>query len=318
MTALLVVENLAVTLHGRAPVGPGGGLGQAEDAGGPRWVVGESGCGKSLTALALMGLLPHAMTRQASTMRLAGEDLLAAGPARWEALRGNRMAMIFQDATTALNPVLTIGEQLTELWDRHQPATAAIARARAVTLLEKVGVAGAASRLRQYPHQLSGGLRQRVGIAMALMCDPDLLIADEPTTALDVTIQAQTLQVLMQLCREFGTGMIFITHDLGVVSRIADRVAVMYAGQIVETAPTAALFARPKHPYTQGLLDALAIPGRQQPRQRLPTIPGTVPPPVWAVDSCRFANRCRYTEASCLSGPVALRGSDHAARCVRA
>ena len=317
MAPLLEVTGLTVTLHGAAPVRPVQDIDLTMQSGETLCLVGESGCGKSLTALALMGLLPPSMSRQASGLRLAGEDLLAASPGRLEALRGNRMAMIFQDATTALNPVLTVGEQLTEVWTRHRTGAKA-ARRRAVDLLERVGVPAAAARMRQYPHQLSGGLRQRVGIAMALMCDPALLIADEPTTALDVTIQAQTLHVLARLCREFGAGLILITHDLGVVARLADRVAVMYAGQVVETAGTAALFAQPRHPYTQGLLGALAIPGRQAPRQRLPTIPGTVPPPVWAVESCRFANRCSHTEASCLAGPVTLRGAEHAARCVLA
>ncbi len=316
MTApLLEVSGLSVTLHGSNPVRPVQHMDLTMHAGETMCLVGESGCGKSLTALALMGLLPPSMTRQATTLRLAGENLLQATPGRLQALRGDRMAMIFQDATTALNPVLTIGEQLTEVWHRHRPGIAA-ARPRAVALLERVGVPGAAARMRHYPHQLSGGLRQRVGIAMALMCDPALLIADEPTTALDVTIQAQTLRVLAQLCREFGAGLVLITHDLGVVARIADRVAVMYAGQIVETASTAALFARPRHPYTQGLLGALAVPGRQAPRQRLPTIPGTVPPPVWAIDACRFANRCSHSQPACLAGPVSLRGDGHQARCI--
>ena len=313
---LLEVKDLTVTLHGATAVRPVQGIDLQLQPGETLCLVGESGCGKSLTALALMGLLPPSMTRQATTMRLEGEDLLTASPARLEALRGDRIAMIFQDATTALNPVMTIGEQLTEVWDRHRPAGAA--RERAVALLERVGVPGAQARLRQFPHQLSGGLRQRVGIAMALMCDPALLIADEPTTALDVTIQAQTLHVLMRLCQQLGAAMILITHDLGLVSRIADRVAVMYAGQVVETAPATDLFARPQHPYTQGLLGALAIPGRQRARERLPTIPGTVPPPAWSIESCRFADRCSHAVAACLAGPIAMRGTDHATRCIRA
>ncbi len=318
---LLDVRDLAVTLHGcgRA-LRPVQGIDLHLALGETLCLVGESGCGKSLTALALMGLLPPTMSRQAATLQLAGEDLLAASPARWEALRGDRMAMIFQDANTALNPVLTIGEQLMEIWQAHRPGSAAAARQRAITSLDMVGVPAAAARLGQYPHQLSGGLRQRVGIAMALMCDPALLIADEPTTALDVTIQAQTLHVLARLCRQFNAGLIFITHDLGVVARIADRVAVMYAGQIVETAATAELFARPRHPYTQGLLRALPVPGRQRPRERMPTIPGTVPPPVAVVEACLFADRCSAAHAMCRAGPVAFRqhGADHATRCVLA
>ncbi len=313
---LLEVQGLSVTLSGARPVRPVQSIDLSLAAGETLCLVGESGCGKSLTALALMGLLPPGMTRQAATLRLAGEDLLAASPARQEALRGARIAMVFQDATTALNPVLTIGEQLTEVWDRHRARGGA--RRRAVALLDAVGVAGAEARLRQFPHQLSGGLRQRVGIAMALMCEPAVLIADEPTTALDVTIQAQTLHVLMRMGRELGAGMVLITHDLGLVSRVADRVAVMYAGQIVETATAAALFAAPRHPYTRGLLGALAVPGRLRPRERLPTIPGMVPPPVWSIESCRFAGRCGDVAEPCLAGPVALRGAGHAVRCVRA
>ena len=214
--------------------------------------------------------------------------------------------------------MLTVGEQLTEVWDRHRGGRGG--RARAVELLEKVGVPAATARLAQYPHQLSGGLRQRVGIAMALMCNPALLIADEPTTALDVTIQAQTLHVLARLCREFGAGLILITHDLGVVARTADRAAVMYGGQVVETASVAALFAAPAHPYTQGLLRSLAIPGRQRARQRMPTIPGTVPAPVRTIEQCLFAGRCPAVHATCVAGPIALRAAEEgrAVRCVLA
>ncbi len=317
--SLLEVRGLGVTLHRRgSTVRPVQGIDLHLAAGETLCLVGESGCGKSLTALALMGLLPPGMSRQASVMQLAGEDLLAASPARWQALRGDRVAMIFQDVTTALNPVLTIGEQLAEVWQAHRTGTAAAARQRAIALLDMVGVPAAAARLGQFPHQLSGGLRQRVGIAMALICDPALLIADEPTTALDVTIQAQTLHVLARLCRQFHAGLILITHDLGIVARIADRVAVMYAGQIVETAATAQLFSRPRHPYTQGLLRALPVPGRQRPRERMPTIPGTVPPPVATIDSCLFADRCSAAHAACRAAPVALReyGAAHLARCV--
>ncbi len=317
---LLEVAGLSVELPGPPAVRPVQSVDLVVHAGETLCVVGESGCGKSLTALALTGLLPAGMRRQATALRFAGEDLLGASPARLNDLLGDRMAMIFQDPMTALNPVLTIGEQLEEVWRRHRPASPKAGRERALLLLERVGVPAAAARLLQFPHQLSGGLRQRVMIAMALMCDPALLIADEPTTALDVTIQAQTLHVLATLRREFGAGMILVTHDLGVVARIADRVAVMYAGQIVETAPAAALFATPRHPYTRGLLGAIAVPGRQRPRERLSTIPGSVPAPTDAVRLCLFAARCPEVEAACTAAPVLPRdtGAGHLVRCVRA
>jgi peptide/nickel transport system ATP-binding protein len=321
---LLEVAGLSVELAGTPKVRPVQDVSFHLFPGETLCIVGESGCGKSLTALALMGLLPRGMTRHAGRLRLLGEDLLAASEPRLSELRGDRMAMIFQDPMTALNPVLTVGEQLSEVWQRHRSAKRSgrrkAGRDRALELLELVGVPEAEIRLRQYPHQLSGGLRQRIGIAMALMCDPALLIADEPTTALDVTIQAQTLRVLADLRRRFGAAMVFVTHDLGVVARIADRVAVMYAGQIVETAPVGALFARPLHPYTQGLLGALAVPGRQRPRERLPTIPGAVPPPTDRVSACLFAGRCPRMAAACVAAPVALRdvAPGHAVRCVLA
>jgi peptide/nickel transport system ATP-binding protein len=317
---LLEVAGLAVELPGPPPIRPVQEVDLYLDVGETLCIVGESGCGKSLTSLALMGLLPQSMRRHARLLRFLGEDLLAADAGRLSDLRGDRLAMIFQDPMTALNPVLTIGEQLDEVWQRHRPAERAAGPGRALALLDRVGVPAAAARLRQYPHQLSGGLRQRVMIAMALMCDPALLIADEPTTALDVTIQAQTLQVLARLQHEFGAGMILVTHDLGVVARIADRVAVMYAGQVVESARNADLFANPRHPYTQGLLRAIAVPGRQKPRERLPTIPGTVPPPTDEVRACLFAERCPQVRAECLAAPVMLReiAADHAVRCVLA
>src|SRR5690606_32519343 len=216
-------------------------------------LVGESGCGKSLSALAVMDLLPVRAQRTAERLAFRGADLLAASGKRMNAIRGDRIAMVFQEPMTALNPCWTIGNQLVEVLLRHKGGSRAAARDRAVSLLERVGIPAAASRLGQYPHQLSGGLRQRVMIAMALMCGPDLLIADEPTTALDVTIQAQILLLLRDLQREFEMGLLLITHDLGIVARIADHVAVMYAGQIVETGSASALFGRPLHPYTQGL-----------------------------------------------------------------
>ena len=280
-------------------------------------LVGESGCGKSMTALAIMDLLPRAATRRARRLAFAGEDLLRADSRRANALRGDRMAMIFQEPMTALNPAYTIGDQLMEGYRRHKGASLAQARDRAVFLLGKVGIASAGERLGQYPHQLSGGLRQRVMIAMALMCGPDLLIADEPTTALDVTVQAQILRLLADLQREFGIALVLITHDLGIVARIAHRVAVMYAGEIVETGPAAAIFADPRHPYTRGLIDCIPVPGRTRPGERLGVIPGVVPSLVGDVVGCPFRDRCGFAMPICAEPPPRREGPEnHAWRCV--
>ncbi len=262
-------------------------------------LVGESGCGKSMTSLAIMGLLPKAATRRARRLTFLGEDLAAASDRRVNALRGSRMAMIFQEPMTALNPAYTIGNQLMEPYLHHRRSSADEARSRAIDLLEKVGIASAAQRLGQYPHQLSGGLRQRVMIAMALMCGPELLIADEPSTALDVTIQAQILRLLAQLQRELGIAMVLITHDLGVVARIADRVAVMYAGEIVEHGMAGEIFATPHHPYTRGLLDCIPVPGRTPPGGRLGTIKGVVPSLVGDLQGCAFRDRCSHAQPAC-------------------
>jgi peptide/nickel transport system ATP-binding protein len=276
-------------------------------------IVGESGCGKSMTALALMDLAPPAATRRARRLALDGEDLTAASAAR---LRGDRMAMIFQEPMTALNPSYTIGDQLAGVHRRHRHSTRAAARRRAIELLEQVGISGAAARLGQYPHQLSGGLRQRVMIAMALMCGPALLIADEPTTALDVTIQAQILRLLIELQRDLGVAILLITHDLGVVARVAHRVAVMYAGEIVETAATPELFAAPRHPYTRGLIASIPVPGKTTPGGRLGAIPGTVPALIGEMRGCAFRNRCSFAASECAE-PIAPRSqAGHLWRCV--
>jgi peptide/nickel transport system ATP-binding protein len=214
-------------------------------------------------------------------------------------IRGNRMAMIFQDPMTSLNPAYSIGNQLEESLLRHRKVTRREARDRAVYLLEKVGITAAESRLGQYPHQLSGGLRQRVMIAMGLMCGPELIIADEPTTALDVTIQAQILLLLADLQKEFGMALILITHDLGVVARVADRVAVMYAGQIVEAGTAAEVFERPTHPYTRGLLDCIPIPGKTEPGAQLGSIPGIVPSLIGHQHGCSFRERCALAHEAC-------------------
>jgi len=280
-------------------------------------VVGESGCGKSLTSLALMGLLPAGARRTAARLTLAGEDLLTAPPRRLRALRGDRVAMIFQDPMTCLNPSLTIGDQLAETYVRHGHGSRHAARDRAVALLERVGIAGAANRLGQYPHQLSGGLRQRVVIAMALMCGPDLVLADEPTTALDATIQLGILQLLAELQREMRMALVLVTHDLGVVARIATRVAVMYAGEVVEEGPSAAVFGAPRHPYTRGLMDCIPRAARMAPGARLGTIPGLVPSLVGSISGCAFRTRCPHAMPVCAE-PVAMHGDEagHAWRCV--
>jgi peptide/nickel transport system ATP-binding protein len=279
-------------------------------------LVGESGCGKSMTSLAVMNLLPRRAVRRARRLSLLGEDLAGATPRRVNELRGDRMAMIFQEPMTALNPAYTIGEQLVEHYRHHRHATSADARARAIELLEKVGIASAAQRLGQYPHQLSGGLRQRVMIAMALMCGPELLIADEPSTALDVTIQAQILRLLAQLQRELGIAMVLITHDLGVVARIADRVAVMYAGQVVEEGAAADIFAAPRHPYTTGLMECIPVPGRTAPGGQLGTIPGVVPSLVGEMAGCAFRDRCPHAQPACARTVPVRRDGEHQWRCV--
>ena len=283
-------------------------------------IVGESGCGKSLTSLALMDLLPPKAVRSAATLELDGRDLRGLRERQMADLRGNRMSMIFQEPMTSLNPAYTIGDQLIEALRRHRGVSVAEARDRAVWLLEKVGITAARGRLGQYPHQLSGGLRQRVMIAMALMCGPDLIIADEPTTALDVTIQAQILHLLADLQREFQTGLILITHDLGVVARVADRVAVMYAGQIVESGTARQIFQAPTHPYTQGLLECIPIPGKTARGAHLGSIPGIVPSLIGEIQGCHFAERCRHARDLCRAGAIGLRDgaeAGHRYRCVQ-
>jgi peptide/nickel transport system ATP-binding protein len=262
-------------------------------------LVGESGCGKSISALAVMDLLPHGAKRNVGTLDFGGKDLSGFGYRQMADIRGHRMSMIFQEPMTSLNPTYTVGNQLMEAIQRHRPVSKAEARERAVFLLEKVGITAADSRLGYYPHQLSGGLRQRVMIAMALMCDPELIIADEPTTALDVTIQAQILHLLADLQKEFNMGMILITHDLGVVARVAARVAVMYAGRIIETGSALEVFDSPLHPYTQGLLDCVPVPGKTQRGEHLGAIPGIVPTLIGPIKGCSFKNRCPYVMTEC-------------------
>ena len=270
-------------------------------------IVGESGCGKSMTALAIMNLLPRGAIRTAETLKFEGRDLLAMNENRMAAIRGERMAMIFQEPMTSLDPCYTIGNQLMEAILEHQKVSRSQARDRAVFLLEKVGITAAASRLKQYPHQLSGGLRQRVMIAMGLMCGPSLVIADEPTTALDVTIQAQILALLASIQKEFRMGLIMITHDLGVVSRITDRMVVMYCGQVVETGTAEQVFRRPRHPYTKGLMDCIPVPGKTRPGQKLGSIPGIVPTPIGNLSGCSYRNRCPQADQACAAERVRLK-----------
>ena len=262
-------------------------------------IVGESGCGKSVTSLAVMGLLARGAIRSADHIRFRDQDLLGLPERAMARLRGDKIAMIFQEPMTSLNPAYTIGSQMAEVFERHRGAGRRAALDRAAELLERVGISGPGMRLGQYPHQLSGGLRQRVMIAMALMCDPELLIADEPTTALDVTVQAQILRLLQKLQRELGLAMLLITHDLGVVARMAQRVSVMYAGQVVESGPVSDLFAAPSHPYTRGLLACIPVPGTVRRGDPLGSIPGVVPriPPGFV--GCGFRDRCAWALPEC-------------------
>jgi peptide/nickel transport system ATP-binding protein len=284
-------------------------------AGEAHGLVGESGSGKSLTALAVMGLLPKGARRSAGRLAIDGADLLTMNERALSRLRGNRMAMVFQEPMTSLNPAYTIGSQLAETWTRHRPGGRRAGLLRAGELLARVGVPNPGLRLAQFPHQLSGGLRQRAMIAMALMCDPALLIADEPTTALDVTVQAGILRLLAGLRADLGLGLLLITHDLGVVARTADRVSVMYAGEVVETGPVASLFTRPGHPYTRGLLGSVPVPGRA----RLVGIPGTVPQLPMGFTGCAFRDRCAHARPDCaLPPPVQQAGSGHSYLCVMA
>ncbi len=271
-------------------------------------LVGESGCGKSMTALALMQLLPRGAKLAASELRLGDLDLASLSEKKLSGIRGRRISMIFQEPMTALNPVFTIGDQLRAVYRRHTGASSGAAQARAIEMLESVGLTNAALRMRQYPHQLSGGLRQRVLIAMALMCEPEMIICDEPTTALDVTTQAQILHILKEAQVSRNMGMIFITHDLGVVARIADQVAVMYAGRIVERGPRQSVLRTPIHPYTKGLIASVPKPQGDKPgTARLASIPGNVPAFHQPDARCPFLSRCALRMEACFTEPPPMR-----------
>jgi peptide/nickel transport system ATP-binding protein len=320
MRPLIEIEDLRVLFHG-----DDGRITHAVDRldlavakGTTLGLVGESGCGKSVTSLAIMGLLSKQSTEISGTIRFDGFDLLQAPDEMLRDLRGNRLAMIFQEPMTSLNPSLTIGEQIVETILRHRGGSRSEARMRAIELLRRVHIASPERRIDDYPHKLSGGMRQRVMIAIALACDPRLLIADEPTTALDVTLQAQILDLMRELKAASGAAIILITHDLGVVAEICDEVAVMYAGEIVERAGVEELFASPQHPYTVGLLGS--IPRLDRRSAHLATIEGMVPNMTRPPAGCRFAARCPFVEESCTKAPppLAALSAGHWSRCIRA
>jgi oligopeptide/dipeptide ABC transporter ATP-binding protein len=314
---LLRIQDLRTYFH------TGAGLARAVDgvsfdvaAGETIGIVGESGCGKSVTALSVLRLIQApGRIESGSHILFEGRDLLGLPEHEIRKIRGNRIAMVFQEPMTALNPVFTVGDQIAEVARVHAGASRKAAWDRAVEMLGLVGIPSPAERAKAYPHQLSGGMRQRVLIAMALVMDPALIIADEPTTALDVTIQAQILELLAGLQQRFGTAIMLITHDLGVVAEVASRVVVMYGGEVVEEAPVRDLFARAHHPYTEGLLHAMPRVGTE--RERLAVIPGTVPPPTAWPSGCRFHDRCPHAWERCVAEhpPLYQIGGGHVSRC---
>lgn len=323
MTALLEVRKLRVDLHthrGQATAVRGTSFTLAR--GDTLGLIGESGCGKSMTALALIGLAPDNATLSGS-VRLNGQELIGLGDRHWRSLRGNRIAMIFQEPMTALNPVHRVGAQIAEPLRLHQGLGARAARRQVVSLMERVGIPDPAQRIDAFPHQFSGGQRQRLMIAMALACEPDLLIADEPTTALDVTVQKQILGLIRELVAERGMALLLISHDLGLVAQNVERMLVMYGGSVVESGSSADVFRQPAHPYTRGLLAArpnLARVLHDEPGQRLPTIAGNVPDLFDLPPGCPFAGRCPYTEAACFTDamPHIELSPTHAFDCRRA
>jgi len=317
MTAvpLLSVENLRTYFHSAdGPVRAVDGVGFTLQPGETLGIVGESGCGKTVACLSILRLVDHpGHIEPNSSIRLRGRELTDAAEAEIREIRGNEISMIFQEPMTSLNPVWTVGNQIAETVRIHRGGSAAEARARAIEMIGLVGIPNPERRVDDYPHELSGGMRQRVMIGMALACDPAVLIADEPTTALDVTIQAEILDLLAELQKRLGMAMIFVSHDLGIVSEIADHVIVMYGGQVVESGTAREVFDRPRHPYTEGMLRS--IPALTRKSRRLSVIPGSVPSPNrWPV-GCRFHPRCPYAWERCRSEVPSLLAGTPAARC---
>ena len=313
MSTVLDIADLHVRFRSQHAVR---GISLRVAAGETHCLVGESGCGKSLSALAVMGLLPRGARRDAAHLRFGDTDIVELNERLMARLRGDRIAMIFQEPMTSLNPAYTVGSQMTEVLRRHRGLRREAAAEQSAAMLTRVGISAASMRLGQFPHQLSGGLRQRVMIAMALLCEPKLLIADEPTTALDVTVQAQILRLLAELQRDLGLAVLLITHDLGVVARVAQRVSVMYAGEIVEQAPASALFARPTHPYTRGLLASIPVPGKVRRGERLGSIRGTVPHIAPGFVGCAFRDRCDHADPSCaVAAPRREMAAGHTYNC---
>ena len=307
-------------LGGRDPLVAVDGVGFRVDPGETLAIVGESGSGKSVTALSIMRLLPPRVGRiTGGSIRLGDRDLTGLPEEEMRAIRGKEIGMIFQEPMTSLNPVHTVGAQIAEVLIEHEEVTVSEARQQAIAMLETVGISEPGRRVDSYPHEMSGGMRQRAMIAMALACRPKLLIADEPTTALDVTIQAQILDLMEELQDQLGMAIIFITHDLGVVAQMARRVVVMYAGQVVETGPVEEIFERPRMPYTSGLIASIPRLGTTGHGQRLRTIPGSVPALSELQAGCRFSTRCPHVEPTCTTTIPALEqiSSGHEARCLR-
>ncbi len=317
---LLRIEGLRTAF--RTPMGPIAavdGVSLSVARGRTLGIVGESGCGKSMLSLSIMRLVPKPGVIANGRVMFDGQDLLQLSPEAMRGMRGRRIGMIFQEPMTSLNPVFTVGDQIMEAMRAHDAqASKADLRTRAIAALDRVRIPAASRRLDEYPHQMSGGMRQRVMIAMALACDPDLLIADEPTTALDVTVQAQILDLLRDLQAQSGMAIILITHDLGVVAEMADEVAVMYAGRVVERASGTDIFDDPQHPYTLGLLGS--IPKLEETHDRLLAIEGAVPAPFALPSGCRFHPRCVFATAGCATGEVLLRelGAHHEVACIHA
>lgn len=314
---LLKVEDLSIYFRsGAGEIQATDSISFSVHAGERLGIVGESGCGKTVTGLSLLGLLPRFSARATGKAWFEGQDLLAMSRSQLQAISGPRIGMIFQEPMRALDPVFTVGEQISETLRAHRPVGRREAKERVIDALAEVGIPSPARRYDDYPHSLSGGMQQRVMIAMALICKPRLLIADEPTTALDVTVQAQIIDLLHQISENTGTALIFITHDLGVVAELCTRVAIFYAGQIVEDAPIEGVYRQPRHPYTSALFRSMPSLGvRGQP---LPSIGGRVPSLAAMPDGCRFRERCQFAKPECVARPIITANEHERVRCFRA